>query len=399
MTAVTQAFWGNILERPLQRLRALLHGLKKGRTSVQAVVLRRGFALDVEEWPDPPCGPDEVVIDVRCVQLSVTECMLLRGEDVALAEQLSRRLEAGPLQFGGHEFAGVISEVGANVSHLAPGDRVTAVETLPCGSCAACRRGWSSACVDPAIIGFTRAGALAERLTVPASAVVRIPEGVSFSAAAAVQPLAGAVHAHAALGVAPGESVLVLGGGVMGLLAVAVARHGNAGLIALSTHSERKLELARGIGADALINADTDVVSAAEALTDGIGFDVVIETAGGSTDLGLAGLATVETAARAVRRGGRIAMVSVLDSHASLPTGLLRSKSVTVIHPRSGAGDYASAATVFEHCFGLIRRGLIDVEALVTHTVKGLDSIHEAIEITQHKNHYGAINPAQMELM
>jgi len=366
---------------------------------VQAVVLEPGFVIDIAEVPEPSCGSGEVVIDVRCVQLSVTECMLLAGADVALADQLATRLEAGALQFGGHEFAGVISEVGAGVRDLAVGDRVTAVETLPCGACAACRRGWSSACVAPAYIGFTRAGALAERLAVPASAVVRIPDGVSFSAAAAVQPLAGAVHAHAALGVSPGESVLVLGGGVMGLLAVAVARHGNAGTIALSTHSPRKLELAREFGADALIRADDDVTAAALELTDGVGFDVVIETAGGSVEQGLAGLGTMEIAAHAVRRGGRIGMVSVLDSHAPLPTGLLRNKSVTLIHPRSGAGDYASGATVFEHCFGLIRRGLVDVEALVTHTVSGLSSIHEAIDITQRKSQYGAINPAQMELM
>lgn len=365
---------------------------------MKAVVLEPGFVVDVTDVPDPPCGPRDVIVEVRCVQLSVTECMLLSGADVALADQLAQRLRSGPLQFGGHEFAGVISEVGSEVERLEVGDRVTAVETLPCGTCAACRRSWSSACVAPAIIGFTRPGALAERLVVPASAVVAVPDGVSFSAAAAVQPLAGAVHAHAALGVTPGESVLVLGGGVMGLLAVAVARHGNAGLIALSTHSRRKLELGRTFGADALLPADSDVVVAARELTDGIGFDVVVETAGGSADLGLAGLSTVETAADAVRRGGRIAMVSVLDSQAPLPTGLLRSKSVSLVHPRSGAGDYASGASVFEHSFGLIDRGLVDVQALVTHTVRGLDAIHDAIDITQRKSHYGAINPAQMEL-
>lgn len=365
---------------------------------VQAVVVKPGFVVDVAEVPDPVCGPDEVVIGVRRVQLSVTECMLMAGADVALSDQLARRLEDGPVQFGGHEFAGVVAEVGTAVTGLRVGQRVTAVETLPCGTCAACRRAWTSACVAPAIIGFTRPGALAERLVVPASAVVAVPDDVSFAAAAAVQPLAGAVHAHAALDVRPGESVLVLGGGVMGLLGVAVARHGNAGLVALSTHSPRKLELGGRFGADALIDAGSDVLAAVEQLTGGIGFDVVVETAGGSADLGLAGLSTVELAAQAVRRGGRIAMVSVLDAHAPLPTGLLRSKSVTVIHPRSGAGDYASAATVFEHCFGLVQRNLVDPEALVTHTVQGLDAIHEAMDITQRKSTYDAINPAQMEL-
>ncbi|AJR18619.1 alcohol dehydrogenase catalytic domain-containing protein [Pimelobacter simplex] len=369
---------------------------------MQAVVVKPGFVVDVAEVPEPRCGPGDVVIAVRRVQLSVTECMLLAGADVALSDQLARRLEDGPLQFGGHEFAGEIIALGTAVdpeaTGLRVGQRVTAVETLPCGTCAACRRSWAGACVAPAIIGFTRPGALAERVVVPASAVVPVPDGVSLSAAAAIQPLAGAVHAHAALDVRPGESVLVLGGGVMGLLGVAVARHGNAGLVALSTHSPRKLELGRRFGADALIDAGSDVLATALELTDGIGFDVVLETAGGSADVGLAGLSTVELAAQAVRRGGRIAMVSVLDAHAPLPTGLLRSKSVTLVHPRSGAGDYASGASVFEHSFGLVQRNLVDPDALITHTVPGLGAIHEAMDITQHKSRYGAINPAQMEL-
>jgi len=116
---------------------------------------------------------------------------------------------------------------------------------------------------------------------------------------------AGAVHAHAALDVRPGETVLVLGGGVMGLLAVAVARHGNAGLIVLSTRSRRKQEIGRDFGADIVLGDAAGVPAVAGDLTDGIGFDVVVETAGGSETVGLAGTATAEVAVAAVRRGGR----------------------------------------------------------------------------------------------
>lgn len=358
-----------------------------------------GFGdLRLDDLPDPECGPREVVIDVRCVQLSVTECMLIAGDGVALHDSLATRLQEGPVQFGGHEFAGVVSAVGNEVSQTWVGQRVTAVETLPCERCTSCIRGHADGCTGPAFVGFTRPGALAERVKVPESALVPLVDEVSFSAGAAVQPLAGAVHAHAALGVQPGETMLVLGGGVMGLLAVAVARHGNAGNIILATRDPRKLEIGRTVGADLLVDASEDVDSFVLDATGGVGADVVVETAGGSHAAGLAGTSTVEVAVRAVRRGGRIAVVSVLPARAELPTGLMREKGLALIHPSSGGGHYSRTSSTFEHSLNLIARGSVDVERLVTHCLQGLSMLADAVEITRNKAHYNAINPAQIEL-
>jgi threonine dehydrogenase-like Zn-dependent dehydrogenase len=365
---------------------------------MRAAVLRSFGRLDYADVEDPSCGPAEVVIDVRCVQPSVTEVMLIDGDDVAMHSVLATRIAAGPVQFGGHEFAGVITETGNDVTGVTVGDRVTAVETLPCGACGPCSRGRSDYCTGPSVVGFTRPGAFAERLAVPASAVVRLPDDVSFSSAAAVQPLAGAVHAHADLHLAPGETMLVIGGGVMGLLAVAVARHGNAGTIAVSTRSKRKRELALEFGADVVIDAAQDVAAIARDITGGVGFDTVVETAGGSETVGLAGTATVDIAVDAVRRGGRIAMVSVLAARAELPTGRMREKGLKLFHPRSGAGFYAATTSVFEHSLGLVSRGRVDLEKLVTHRLDGLESLTEALAITRDKPRYGAINPAQVNL-
>lgn len=365
---------------------------------MRAAVLRKFGEMTITEVPDPVCGPVDVIIDVRCVQPSVTECMLIDGDDVSLHDGLAERLRRGPVQFGGHEFAGTVSQVGKEVQGLDTGQRVTAVETLPCRRCVACRRDRPEACVAPSIVGFTRAGAFAERLAVPAGAVVPLPEGVSFSAGAAVQPLAGAVHAHAALGVKPGETVLVIGGGVMGLLAVAVARHGNAGMIALSTRSPRKQEIGRAFGADIVLGDAREVPAMARDLTDGIGFDVVIETAGGSESAGLAGTVAIDVAVAAVRYGGRVAVVSVLPARAELPTGQMRDKALTFVHPRSGAGYYAATTSVFAHSLALAARGTVDLERLVTHRLAGLAALPEALAITRDKDTYGAINPAQVEI-
>ena len=316
---------------------------------MRAAMLHGFGDLRVETVPDPTPGPDEVVLDVTCVQPSVTECMLIAGDDVALHDAVARRLAKGATPYGGHEFAGVVSEVGADVTDLRVGQAVTAVETVTCGACAACRRDRPDACIRPQYIGFTRPGAFAERIAVPRRSVVTIPGGLSASAVAAVQPLAGAVHGHALAQVRPGESVLIIGAGVMGLLHLQVARHGNAGTIAITGRSAAKLDLARRFGATYVWGEETDVVAATKEATDGVGFDVVFETAGGSTAVGLSGTSTLDLAARCARRGGRIVMVSVLDTVGVAPLGMLRGKSLALLHPTSGAGGYSPSTSVFEH--------------------------------------------------
>jgi threonine dehydrogenase-like Zn-dependent dehydrogenase len=366
---------------------------------VRAALLYGFGDLRVGEVPDPVPAPDEVIVDVTCVQPSITECALIAGEPIALHTRLAAALAAGPVRFGGHEFGGVVSEVGAAAAdRVRPGTAVTAVETVYCGRCAACRRFRPEACVRPAFIGFTRPGAFAERVAVPAACVVPVPPGVGPGAVAAIQPLAGAVHAHALAEVRPGESMLVIGAGVMGLLAVQVARHGGAGQILVAGRSPAKLALAGRFGADLVLGAGDDVAAAVLDATDGVGVDVVVETAGGPPSAGLAGATTLDLAARCVRRAGRIVMVSVLSGRVDAPLGLLRERSVALLHPRSGAGGYSPAGGVFEYALRLVARGDVDVESLVTHRLSGIDAIPRAVDITTDKAAYGAINPAQVTL-
>ncbi|WP_327001188.1 alcohol dehydrogenase catalytic domain-containing protein [Dactylosporangium sp. NBC_01737] len=370
---------------------------------MRALVLHGFGDTTIEEVPDPVPGPDEVVIDVACVQPSVTECMLIAGDPVAMHDVLTARLAAGPTRFGGHEFAGTISATGSGVagatvaggaagSGLTVGARVTAVETAACGTCAACRRDRPDACRSPGVLGFTRPGAFAERVAVPAKSVVAVPDGVTASQAAA----GGALHGHAIAEVRPGDTVLILGAGVMGVLHTQVARHGGAGQIIVTGRSPAKRRLALRAGADLVVDAAGDVLAAVLDATDGIGADVVFETAGGMPSAGLAGTSTLDLAARCVRRGGRIVMVAVLPRHASAPLGLLRERSVALLHPRSGAGGYSPSAGAFEQALRLVRRGDVDVDCLVTHRLDGIDALPKALDITRDKAAHGAAGPAQV---
>ncbi|MGN9909014.1 zinc-dependent alcohol dehydrogenase [Phytohabitans sp. LJ34] len=354
---------------------------------MRAAVLHGFGDLRMEDVPDPAPGPGEVVVDVTCVQPSVTECMMIAGEPVAQHGHLAAALARGPVRFGGHEFCGVVTAAG----RVPAGSRVTVVETVVCGRCAACRRHRPDACASPGFVGFTRPGAFAERVVVPAANVVPVPDGVSDSAAAAIQPLAGAIHAHALAAVRPGESVLVVGAGVMGLLAVQVARHGNAGQILVAGRSRAKLDLAVRFGADLVLGAGDGVAERVADATEGVGVDVVIETAGGAPSVGLSGAGTLDLAVRCVRRGGRIVLVSVLPEGAPAPLARLRERSVSLLHPGSGAG-------AFTHALRLVARGDVDVESLVTHRLDGVDEIPEAIRITADKPAHGAINPAQVSI-
>lgn len=364
-----------------------------------AAVLHQFGDLRIDQVDDPRPGPAEVVIQVACVQLSVTECALLNGEDVYGRDGVAKLLETvGPQQLFGHEFCGYVDEVGDDVTSVSPGDFVTSIEIEPCGACRACTRGFAYECPDFQVLGFHRPGALAEKVVVRESLVTPLPDGLSIHAGAALQPLSSAVLCHTVAGIRPGETVAFVGGGVMGLLGVQVARHGNAGMIALTTRDPVKLELARELGADLVIAADQDPVSAVRDATHGLGADVVFETAGGPEILGLAGTSTLDQAIEIVRRGGRIVEVGVLPARAPAPLGAMRTKYVSFLNPPSGVRFHSPSANTLEHAIHLVATGRVDVERLVTHRLEALASTPEAIDITVNKRSHGAINPAQIVL-
>ena len=358
-----------------------------------------GFGdLRVEEVSDPRPGPGEVVVDVACVQLSVTECAFLSGEDVYgrafVADLLARR---GPQPLLGHEFCGHVAEFGEGVMGFAIGDYVTAVEIIPCGACAACLRGYPYDCPRYQVVGFHRPGALAEKIVLPASALLPLPARLSIHEGAALQPLSAAVMTHDAAHVQTGETVAFIGSGVMGLLGVQVARNGGAGLIALVGRDNRKLSLGERFGARLLVRADeTDPVAAVLEATRGLGADVVFETAGGSPLLGLSGTETLDQAVAMVRRGGRVVQVGVLPNRAEAPLGLMREKFVHYINPPTGLRSHTPVANTHDLAVRLVLDGRAELEPLITHRLQGLESVSEAIAITMRKREHGAINPAQI---
>lgn len=231
----------------------------------------RGLAIG--EVPDPPPpGPGEVLIRVERGAICGTDLHIYKWDAWA-------RGRIKPPLVVGHEFAGRVAAVGEGVSGFTTGQKVSAEGHLVCGICALCRSGRAHICPKTRIIGVDVAGAFAEFIAMPAENVWRIDEEVSIDVAAIHDPLGNAFHATLVAPVA-GKSVLVEGCGPIGLFAIQIARAAGAAAVFAVDVNDKRLGLARDMGATRVLNAMRDPVEeAVRRETDG-GVDVVLEMSG-----------------------------------------------------------------------------------------------------------------------
>ena len=201
----------------------------------------------------------------------------------------------------GHEASGEIVEKGSLVADYAIGDRVTFDSTVYCGKCDYCKAGQINLCDNRTVLGvscgdYRRHGAFAEYVAVPEHILYKIPEGVSYEKAAMTEPLSIAVHAANVSGAATGDTAIVVGAGMIGLLIIQVlAVYGCSKIIAVDL-DENKLKMAEKYGAFGINAKDTNAAEKAIALTDGKGTDIAFEAVGISQ--------TINTAIKALKKGG-----------------------------------------------------------------------------------------------
>jgi L-iditol 2-dehydrogenase len=202
----------------------------------------------IEAVDVPRAGAGEVIVKVEVALTCGTDLKTFqRGHPVLL--------KRFPSPFG-HEFAGVVTEVGAEVEGFHPGMRVVAANSAPCHQCFYCRAGETNLCENLDLLN----GAYAEQIRIPAAIVrenlLTIPDSLSFRAAAFCEPLACVLHGLDAVQLRPGEHVAILGAGSIGLLLLQLCKRAGARVILVS-RSAGKLELARELGADAVIDLET----------------------------------------------------------------------------------------------------------------------------------------------
>jgi 2-desacetyl-2-hydroxyethyl bacteriochlorophyllide A dehydrogenase len=267
---------------------------------MQAIRVHGRENLRFESVPDPAPGPGEVMAAVRAVNVCATDLELYLQE-LAWYTSGWARLPIIP----GHEWSGEIVEIGPGVEGFRVGDRVVGEVAIGCGHCPLCRAGHSNVCPSRAEVGIiNHDGAFAERLVMPASLVHPIGD-LEFEAAAFLEPTTVALWAAERGRIAPGDRVIVLGAGTIGLLAMQAARARGAASVTVTDLDDRPLALARELGADAAVNVGRREPEGR--------FDAVIEATGSPQAVEQA-LALAAPLARIVIAGtfaGRPAMVDL----------------------------------------------------------------------------------------
>lgn len=352
----------------------------------------------VEDVPRPDPAADEVLIEIQRVQLSVTECNLYHGNEIAHYDKIVSRLEDGPAQMFGHEFCGIVVEAGPDVTELAVGDRVYAPGKISCGECRFCEQGYNVHCPNKEYIGYARPGALAEYVALPTEPLTKLPTDVTDAEGAAMQPLASSVLCVRDAQIQTGDVVAVFGTGVMGHQAGQLALQEGASTVYAIDVDPKKLEIARKNGLQPLDATETDPVAEIREATHGIGADVVIEAVGGDQSHGTAGDDPLAQAYRAVRSGGTLLQVGHIIGEVTIEPRRIRSKSIDWVHPTVGATTLTPNVHSGTHAAELVAQDRVSIDDYITHELDGLTSFEEAVDITLHKDEHGALGPAQIVL-
>lgn len=282
---------------------------------MRAVVVERPGVFAVREVDAPTARQDEVVVEVHACGLCGTDVHIAHGEFPPAPYPL----------IPGHEFAGVVVARGEGVSWPPVGARVAVDPTLACGRCAFCREGAANLCVHWGAIGDTVSGGLAERVAVPAANCYALPEGLGWGEAALVEPLACALWGVRRARPRPGATVLITGGGTMGLLlAQTLRRNGASRVVVLEPHPGRRA-LALEVGIDAAVQPGDEDGLASACGRDGAG-DAGGAESGGSRraafDLVADATGRPEVIAdglERVKRGGTFLVFGVAPAQAEVP--------------------------------------------------------------------------------
>jgi L-iditol 2-dehydrogenase len=307
---------------------------------MNALLLTEYMRLEMTAMPEPSFGPEDVLVRVRACGIC--------GSDVhGLDGSTGRRIP--PLVMG-HEAAGEVAQTGSAVTDLRVGERVTFDSTISCGRCLYCAAGEVNLCDDRQVLGvspggYRRHGAFAELVAVPRRIVYRLPEAIGFEQAALIEAVSVAVHAAGLIPVRLGETAVVVGSGMIGLLAIQAARLAGCTRVVAIDIDEGRLQLARQLGAtDALNPGAREPAGAVRELTGGRGAGVVFECLGTA--------ATVRTAIACARKGGTAPAVE-------LPLQDVVTRQIRLQGSSASSGEYPAA-------IDLLSTGAIRVDPLIS---------------------------------
>jgi 2-desacetyl-2-hydroxyethyl bacteriochlorophyllide A dehydrogenase len=309
-----------------------------------AAVLQAPRRLELLTRPTPVAGRGEAVVRIAATAVCHTDLEIYTGRHPGVSLPVVM----------GHEATGVVEAVGDGVARVQPGQAVLLNPIIACGACDSCARGHGNLCRNAGLFGREMDGSLAEHVVLPESYLYPLPAHVPLAAATLIETLATVRHAQERARIAPGESVVVLGQGVAGLLHTQLAKLSGACPVVAVSRSPWKLELARRRQADRVVNsAHEDAIAAVREATAGRGADVVVDAAGDP--------ALIVPAIEMLAPGGRLVVYGI--SHRPVPdftTFPLYFKELTLYGSRAlTPGDFAPAIE-------LVASGAVDVDGFIT---------------------------------
>jgi L-iditol 2-dehydrogenase len=316
-------------------------------SEMNALVLTEYLKLELLEMPEPEVGPDDVLVRVRACGIC--------GSDVHGYDGSSGRRH--PPLIMGHEAAGEVARVGANVRDLKPGDRVTFDSTVYCGKCFFCIRGDVNLCDNREVVGvapkeFKRHGAFAEYVSVPRRIMYKLPDSFPYEQAALIEAVSIGVHAVSITPVHLGDTVVIVGAGMIGSVTLQAAKAAGCSRIIAMDIEDSKLERARSIGATDVFNPHKcDAQAEVLKLTGGRGADIAFECVGYSEP--------VTTAIYSVRKGGMVTLVGNLAPSIEAPLQYVVTRQIRLQGSCASNGEYPQ-------CIDLMARGTIRVAPLIS---------------------------------
>ena len=314
---------------------------------MKAAVYHGKQDIRIEDFPIPEIGENEVLIKVAYCGVCGTDVHIYNGDGGSF--------EVTPPLIPGHEFSGIVEKVGAKVTNVKPGDHVSGDPNVMCGACYFCRNQMEHFCTNNIGIGTTAHGGFAEYIAMRASHVFKVPDDMDLMAAAMTEPISCCVHGMDLCNIKQGDTVLVMGGGPIGIIAMQMAKNLGAAKVILSEPVEEKRELALKLGADAVVNPlETDVEQFLAELTPNV--NCVIECVGNT-----------RTQMDAVRFAGKCATVMFFglvgpDDEITIKPDVIFKKELKITSSFINPYTYPRAIDV-------LSSGRVDATSIITHVV------------------------------
>lgn len=331
---------------------------------MKGVVLKGPNVFVTEEIPMPEIGADELLLKMEKAAICGTDIRILEGKktkDVRYPSVI------------GHEMCGTIDKVGANVKGYEVGEKVSIANIIPCGHCPSCLSGRENACMNRLAVGYQYDGGFEEYVRIPANLiqagnVIKLPEHVSFTAGALIEPLACCIRGLHNAGTGFNDVVLVIGAGPIGLMHLQLAHIAGASKVIVSEPNEQRLKIAKDLGADIIVDpTKEDLAEIVRRETNGAGVDVIIMAIGVP--------ALVNSTLKLCRKGGTVCLFAGFagTGECTIEVNTIHYNEINV-NGSTGyrRSDYLAAAE-------MVKNGRINLDRIATHVYK-LDDFQQAYE-------------------